>query len=67
MEMAQIALGRSLAEAGDTERATALLNKVLQRSPDNLEAHMALAALYTRTGRREDAYRERMACLGLAK
>jgi tetratricopeptide (TPR) repeat protein len=67
MSMAQLALGRSLAEAGDTEHATELLNKVLQRSPDDLEAHMALVALYSRTGRREDEYRERQVCLGLAK
>jgi len=67
LQMAQIALGRALAEAGDTEHATEILNKVLQRTPDSLEAHMALAALYSRTGRREDAYREREVCLGLAK
>lgn len=67
MEMAQIALGRSLAEAGDTQRAAELLNQVLQRDPDNLEAHMGLAAIYSRSGRREDAYRERKVCLGLAQ
>ncbi|MGA3049226.1 MAG: tetratricopeptide repeat protein [Terracidiphilus sp.] len=67
MEMAQIALGRSLAEQGDTQRAAELLNQVLQRDPDNLEAHMGLAAIYSRSGRREDAYRERKVCLGLAQ
>jgi Flp pilus assembly protein TadD len=44
-----------------------LLNKVLQSDPNNLEAHMGMAAIYSRTGRREDAYRERMLCLGLGK
>jgi tetratricopeptide (TPR) repeat protein len=67
MEMAQLALGRSLAETGDLHRGAELLNKVLARDPDNLEAHMGLAAIYSRTGRREDAYRERQICLGLAK
>jgi Flp pilus assembly protein TadD len=67
MEMAQIALGRSLAETGDPDRATEVLNQVLKRDPDNLEAHMGLAVMYARTGRREEAYRERMVCLGLAK
>jgi hypothetical protein len=28
---------------------------------------MALAAMYSRAGRKEDAYRERMLCLGLKK
>ncbi len=67
MEMAQLALGRSLAEAGDLKRATEVLNQVLLRDPKDLEAHMALAAMYSRAGRREDAYRERMVCLGLPK
>jgi len=67
MEMAQIALGRSLAEAGDVKRATEVLNEVLQRDADNMEAHMALAAMYSRAGMREEAYRERMVCLGMQK
>jgi len=67
MEMALIALGRSLGETGDPKHGMELLNRVLQSDPDNLEVHMGLAAIYSRAGRREDAYRERMVCLGLAK
>jgi tetratricopeptide (TPR) repeat protein len=67
MEMAQLALGRAFADTGDVERTTELLNKVLQKDPQNLEAHMGLADVYSRAGRREDAYRERMVCLSLAK
>jgi tetratricopeptide (TPR) repeat protein len=67
MEMAQLALGRALVETGDPKRAGEVLNQVLLRDPDNLEAHMALAAMYSRAGRKEDAYRERMVCLGLRK
>jgi tetratricopeptide (TPR) repeat protein len=67
IEMAQIALGRSLGETGNIDRGVALLQKALDRDPDNLEAHMGLAALYGRAGRKEDAYRERMLCLKLAK
>ena len=67
MEMAQIALGRSLAETGDVKRATEVLNQVLQRDADNLEAHMALAAMYSRAGKREEAYRERLVCLGMQR
>lgn len=68
LQMAQLALGVSLAQAGgDPQRSLALLNQVLQQDPNNLEAHMGLAALYSRAGRREDAYRERMVCLSLEK
>jgi len=67
MEMAQLALGRSLAETGEAKQAGEVLNQVLQRDSNNLEAHMALAAMYSRAGRKEDAYRERMVCLGLQK
>ena len=28
---------------------------------------MAMAVMYARTGRKEDAYRERMVCLGIKK
>jgi tetratricopeptide (TPR) repeat protein len=67
MEMAQLALGRSLAETGDVKRGTELLNQVLQKDPENLEAHLGLVSIYSRTGRREDANRERQLCLGLPK
>jgi tetratricopeptide (TPR) repeat protein len=67
MEMAQIALGRALAETGDPDRAAEVLNQVLKRDPNDLEAHMGLAVMYARAGRREEAYRERMVCLGLEK
>ncbi len=66
-KMAQVALGRALADTGDVKGTTELLNKVLQKDPQNLEAHMGLADVYSRAGRREDAYRERMVCLSLAK
>lgn len=66
-ETVQLALGRSLAETGDVKRGTDLLNEVLKKDPDSVEAHLGLASIYSRTGRREDADRERMACLKLAK
>jgi len=67
MELAQLALGRTLAETGDAKRSTDLLNQVLQKDPNNLEAHLGLVSIYSRTGRREDAYRERQVCLKLPK
>jgi tetratricopeptide (TPR) repeat protein len=67
LELAQLALGCSLAQTGDDKRATQMLNFVLKRDPRNLEAHMALAAMYSRAGNREEAYRERTECLSLGK
>ena len=67
MEMAQLALARSLVETGDEKRGIELLNQVIEHNPNSLEAHVGLAAAYSRAGRKEDAYRERMVCLGLVK
>jgi tetratricopeptide (TPR) repeat protein len=67
MEMSQLAMARSLAETGEEKRATELINHILKLDPSSREAHMALAVVYARTGRREDAYRERAACLALER
>lgn len=67
MEMAQLALGRSLAETGDTARAVTLLQQVLKTDPNNLEAHLGMVSVYSHTGRREDADRERKLCFTLEK
>ncbi len=67
MQIAQIALGRSLIETGDEQHGIEILNQVIERDPKNLEAHMGLAAAYSLDGKKEDAYRERMVCLGLGK
>jgi Flp pilus assembly protein TadD len=66
-ETAQLALGRSLAETGDVKRGTELLNQVLRKDPNNLEAHLGLVSIYSRSDRREDANRERAVCLKLPK
>ena len=67
LEIAQVALGRSLAETGDPKRAENMLTSVIQRDPGNLEAHLGLVSIYSRSGRREDAYHERMLILGLPR
>jgi tetratricopeptide (TPR) repeat protein len=67
MEMAQLALGRSLAETGDMKRGAELLNKVVEHDPTNLEAHLGLVSIYSRSGKREEAQRERKVCRDLAK
>jgi tetratricopeptide (TPR) repeat protein len=65
--MNQIVLGRALAETGDEARGVALVNEVLRLDPNNLEAHIALAAIYSRAGKMADARRERMVALELTK
>ncbi len=67
MEMAQLALGRSLAETGNTKRGEELLNQVIQRDPNSLEAHLGLVSIYSQSGNREEAARERKVCRELAK
>lgn len=67
LHIAQIALGRALAETGDLKRGTELLNQAIQRDPSDLEAHLGLASIYSRTGNREEEARERKICRDLAK
>jgi tetratricopeptide (TPR) repeat protein len=67
MEMAQLALGRALAETGDTKQGKELLNQVIQRDPSSLEAHLGLVSIYSQSGNREEAARERKVCRDLAK
>jgi lipopolysaccharide biosynthesis regulator YciM len=43
---------------GDTEKALELLEEVVKEVPEYMEGHVALARLYFRMGRREDAMRE---------
>lgn len=67
LEIAQLALGRALAETGDIKRGTELLNQVIEHDPKNLEAHLGLVSIYSRSGNREEAAREREVCRELAK
>lgn len=65
--IAQIALGRTLAETGDIKRGTELLSGAVSRDPNDLEAHLGLASIYSHTGNREEEARERQICRNLAK
>jgi Flp pilus assembly protein TadD len=60
---AQLVFGRSLWESGRLTDGIAHLERALQLQPDNLEVHIALADAYSRSGRTEDARRERSWCL----
>ena len=67
MEIAQVVLGRALAETGDMKRGTELLNEVIAHDPESLEAHLGLASIYSRSGNREQAAHEREVCNALSK
>jgi tetratricopeptide (TPR) repeat protein len=64
---AQLVLGRALTETGDTKGGIEHLEKNMQLQPDNLEVHLALAKAYSKSGRKEDARRERLLCIEMTK
>jgi tetratricopeptide (TPR) repeat protein len=64
---AQLVLGKSLMETGDLKGAMEHLQLALQLEPDNLETHLALAKAYSKSGRKEEAQRERAVSLQLTK
>ncbi|HEY6339697.1 MAG TPA: tetratricopeptide repeat protein, partial [Candidatus Sulfotelmatobacter sp.] len=63
----QLVLGRALVETDDVKRGIEHLEKELQLEPNNLETHLALAKAYSKSGRKEDARRERLLCLEITK
>ena len=64
---AQLVLGRALTETGDAKDGVEHLERTAQLQPDNLEVHLALAKAYSKSGRKEDARRERLLCLEMTK
>jgi predicted Zn-dependent protease len=62
---AQLVLGRSLMDTDDLAGGIEHLEQALKLEPDNLEVHIALAKAYSKSGRKDDARRERMLCLQL--
>jgi len=63
----QLVLGRALVETGDVKRGIEHLEKELELEPNNLEAHLALVKAYSKSGRKEDARRERLLCLEITR
>ena len=62
----ELVLGRALSEVGELKEGIDNLEHALQQEPDNLEIHIALAKAYSRSGRTEEAHRERAVSLKLA-
>jgi len=63
----QLILGRALVGTGDLTGGIERLNRALKLQPDNLETHIALAKAYSKSGRDDDARRERALCLQLTQ
>ncbi len=64
---AQLVLGRSLLDTGDVTGGIEHLEQGLKLEPNNLEIHIALAKAYSKSGRSEDARRERTLCLQITQ
>jgi Flp pilus assembly protein TadD len=67
LPLAQLVLGRDLLETGDVNGGLTHLETALPMQPENLEVHLALVKAYSELGRKDDARRERLQCLALAK
>lgn len=63
LPIAHLVLGRSLVGTGDVLNGIRHLEKAKQLDPGNLEVHIGLAEAYSKAGRKEDAWRERMESL----
>ncbi len=63
----QLILGRALLDTGDVATGIEHLKRGLKLQPDNLEIHIALAKAYSKSGREEDARRERGVCLQMTQ
>jgi tetratricopeptide (TPR) repeat protein len=67
LPLAQLVLGRAMVDTGNLHDGTLHLERASQLDPGNLENHLALAHAYSESGRKEDAYRERMASLAISR
>jgi tetratricopeptide (TPR) repeat protein len=64
---AQLAIGRALVETGDLDSGLEHLDAALKLDPDNIEIHLAMVRAYSKSGRKEDAKRERLLSLNMTK
>jgi tetratricopeptide (TPR) repeat protein len=63
----QLMLGRALLDTSDLPGGIEHLKRGLKLEPDNLEIHIALAKAYSKSGRDDDARRERARCLEMTE
>jgi tetratricopeptide (TPR) repeat protein len=64
--LAEYAFGEALMQTGDVPQAIASLEAAARLDPASLDYHMALATVYSRAGRYQDARRERRVSLDMA-
>jgi tetratricopeptide (TPR) repeat protein len=64
--LAEYAFGEALMGTGDLPQAIASLEAAARLDPASLDYHMALATVYSRAGRYQDARRERRVSLDMA-
>ena len=65
--MAQYTYGLTIAAGGDLATAIERLETAERLDPANIEYHMALAGVYSKAGRHDDARRERRTSIALAR
>jgi tetratricopeptide (TPR) repeat protein len=65
--MAHFVYGVLLTRKGEVAKGIEQLEKAQKLDPNNLEYHIALAGAYSQLGRNEDARRERLTSIALAK
>lgn len=63
----QLTLGRALLDTGDLSGGITHLEQAEKLQPDNIETHIALAKAYSKSGRDDDARRERTLCLQMTQ
>ena len=64
---AQLLVGRALADTGNIAAGIEHLERGIKLEPDNLELHIALAEAYSKSGRNEEARRERALCVQMTR
>jgi predicted Zn-dependent protease len=65
--LSQLILGRALLDTGNVAGGIEHLERGLKLQPDDLEIHIALAKAYSKSGRDDDARRERKLCLQMTQ
>jgi tetratricopeptide (TPR) repeat protein len=63
----QLILGRALLDTGNIAAAIEHLQHGIKLQPDNIEIHIASAKAYSKSGRDDDARRERALCLQITQ